>query len=242
MPTRRAPGASLPPRPERARQERVREWLAAEGCEAAVIVDLEGLRDRSLRYLSGHVGDALLFLFSAVRETLLIPWDLPLAQRLSCVDRLTAFERYERSVLLAVTEVLTEHRVRRVELSGKLPFPLVDRLKAALPQTEIPPAPQSTRGEAAVAQEDAPAPGTGEPFGSSSGSGAGRRWSTFCSRYRKPQRAYVARRLAETGKRAASGSSRSNWSRQAFSRSILCVVTSAPSDNGSSLMNATARR
>lgn len=123
------------PRPERSRQERVREWLAAEGCDAAVIVDLESLRDRSLRYLSGHFGDALLFLLG--RETLLVPWDLPLAQRLACVDRLTAFERYERSVLVAVTEVLSEQRVRRVELSGKLPFPLVDRLKAALPQTEI---------------------------------------------------------------------------------------------------------
>jgi small-conductance mechanosensitive channel len=38
--------------------------------------------------------------------------------------------------------------------------------EAAAPAA-IPPAPQSTRGEAAVAQEDAPAPGTGEPFGAS---------------------------------------------------------------------------
>jgi len=121
-----------------------------------VLVDFEGLRNRSLRYLCGHPADALLFLFPArtggaegagganggqgaagAGESLLVAWDLPLAQRLACVDGGIAYEDYDRSLHQAVTTVLAERGVRSAELSGGLPFPLVQGLQAALPAVEI---------------------------------------------------------------------------------------------------------
>jgi Xaa-Pro dipeptidase len=127
----------------RARQQRVYQWLAGRACGAAVLVDFEGMRDRSLRYLSGHVGDALLFLFGAeaaeggAGESLLVPWDLPLAERLATVDRLVAYQEYDRRLEKALEAILTARGVGSVELTGRLPFPLVERLKAALPAVKL---------------------------------------------------------------------------------------------------------
>ncbi|MFC5380297.1 mechanosensitive ion channel family protein [Aquipuribacter nitratireducens] len=57
------------------------------------------------------------------------------------------------------------------------PSPPARRRTGPVPTTgdDIPPAPQSTRGEADVAQEDAPEPGQGEPFGASETAGPGER-------------------------------------------------------------------
>jgi Xaa-Pro dipeptidase len=131
----------------RARQRRVYQWLADGGRTAAVLADFEGMRDRSLRYLSGHVGDALLFLFLSeavpsgeslpAGESLLIPWDVPLAERLATVDRLTAYQEYDRRLENALATVLRSREVHSVELTGRLPFPLMERLQAALPEVEL---------------------------------------------------------------------------------------------------------
>jgi Xaa-Pro dipeptidase len=116
----------------RARQRRVAEHLAEIGIEAAVLVDLEGHRNRSLRYLCGHPQDALLFLFAS-GDTLLLPWDVTLARRLAVVGAIKAFEEYGRSEEKAIRSVLADAAVASAELPGTLAYPLVESLKSSLP-------------------------------------------------------------------------------------------------------------
>jgi Xaa-Pro dipeptidase len=83
----------IDPQTYRLRQQRIFDTLSQRQIEAAVIVDLEGLRNQSLRYLCGQPGDALLFLFAGA-ESLLVPWDAPLARSLATADTLIPYEQF----------------------------------------------------------------------------------------------------------------------------------------------------
>jgi Xaa-Pro dipeptidase len=120
----------------RGRQRRLCEYLGDHDLEAAVLVDLEGSRNRSVRYLCGHPQDALLFLFAS-GDTLLLPWDLPMAERHAVVGSCTPFEAYGRSEETAIRSVLADVGVRSAELPGTLAYPLVEALKASLPGTAL---------------------------------------------------------------------------------------------------------
>ncbi len=120
----------------RSRQRRLCSYLAENDTEVGVILDFEGLRNRSLRYLCGHPADGVLFVFAQGR-TLLVAWDVPLAESMATVDDLIAYERYGRTELEALRRVLEENKVARAELSQVLPYPLVDRLKRALSAVQL---------------------------------------------------------------------------------------------------------
>jgi Xaa-Pro dipeptidase len=126
----------IDPQAYRLRQQRIFHYLSEKQTEAAVIVDLEGLRNQSLRYLCGQPADALLFLF-ARGESMLVPWDVPLARSLATADELIPYERYERSLYTCIKSIVQERRVRRIDLSAALPYPLVQALLGALPETAI---------------------------------------------------------------------------------------------------------
>ena len=120
----------------RLRQQRLYSYLREKDCEVGVILDFEGQRNRSLRYLCGHPADALLFLFAS-GESLLVPWDVPLARSLATADRLIAWEAYRRSDFEALRSIIEEARVSKVELSAFLHYPLVERLREALPGVQV---------------------------------------------------------------------------------------------------------
>lgn len=120
------------PQMYRLRQRRVFDYLSESRLETGVIVDLEGLRNRSLRYLCGQPGDALLFLF-ARGESLLVPWDVPLARSLATTDELIPYERYGRSLFACIKSVVRERGAGGIELSAALPYPLVRALVESLP-------------------------------------------------------------------------------------------------------------
>jgi Xaa-Pro dipeptidase len=120
----------------RARRDRVASWLRERDIDAAVLADFEGLRNASLRYLTGHPMDALLLL-SCTAEALLVARDLPLAQRRAQVEELLPYGRFDRSVYGTLKELMSERGIRRAELSGAFPFPLVQELSQALPRTEL---------------------------------------------------------------------------------------------------------
>ncbi|MCK5007350.1 MAG: aminopeptidase P family protein, partial [Spirochaetales bacterium] len=94
------------------------------------------LRNQSLRYLSGQPADALLFLF-AKGESLLVPWDLPMARTLATADQLIPYETYSRSIFDCIKTIFQEGHIGRAELSGILSYPLVKALKEALPGVEM---------------------------------------------------------------------------------------------------------
>jgi Xaa-Pro dipeptidase len=128
--------------PYGARRERLASWLGEQGLAAAVLADFEGLRSASLRYFTGHPMDALLVI-EPTGQALLVAWDVPLAERRACVERIEPYTRFGRSLPRAIRELLSEPsfgggRARaRVELSGVLPFPLVRELEQDLPRLEL---------------------------------------------------------------------------------------------------------
>ena len=61
-----------------------------------MLADFEGLRNASVRYLTGHPMDALLVL-AASGEALLVPWDVPLAERRARVEEILPYTRFGRS-------------------------------------------------------------------------------------------------------------------------------------------------
>ncbi|KKL18338.1 hypothetical protein LCGC14_2476510, partial [marine sediment metagenome] len=83
------------------RQQKIYSYLRKEGLDIAVLADLEGRRNPSIRYLTGHPADALLFLSSG-GECFLFPWDENLAAELSSVDKIIPYNSYKRSYSLAV--------------------------------------------------------------------------------------------------------------------------------------------
>jgi len=115
----------------RNRQMRISEYLNAEGTDAGVIVDFEGLRSRSLRYLCGQPSDALLFLF-ADGKSLLVPWDVPLSRSLATADETIAYETFSRREAVCIQAIVRDRGIRRIELPGYFPYPLIRTLKRAL--------------------------------------------------------------------------------------------------------------
>ena len=120
----------------RSRQQQICDYLGAESFDVGVILDFEGLRNHSLRYLSGQPEDALLFLF-AKGESLLVPWDVPLARSLATADKLIPYETYGRSIFECIKAILQERHIGRAELSGILSYPLVKAMKEALPGVKM---------------------------------------------------------------------------------------------------------
>ena len=121
----------------RKRQEKIFSYLQSRGCDAAVLADFEGLRNRSLRYLCGHPQDALLFLF-AKGKSVLVPWDIHLAETWAHVDTFLPYTEYKRSLAQAVESIILQQGgIRTVELSGKFFYPEVNLIASSLGGIEL---------------------------------------------------------------------------------------------------------
>jgi Xaa-Pro dipeptidase len=129
-----------------ARQARAAEWMTRSGVYAAVLEDFEGQRSSTVRWLSGHPMDALLFLFSS-GKTVLVPWDVNMARERSRVGRIVPYTDFRRSFKEAVTTVLRENGVeaavggprarRKVEFPSRTSHLRFLELTEELPGAEI---------------------------------------------------------------------------------------------------------
>lgn len=115
----------------RSRLQAVLSYLEGQELDAVLLIDLEGQRDRSVRYLCGNPRDALLIVTAAGRSVL-VPWDVPLAERTASVDRIAPFTDYGRSLTAAARTLLAAEGCARVEVSGKLSYPQVGLLRQEL--------------------------------------------------------------------------------------------------------------
>ena len=128
------------------RDWRAAEWMARNGIYAAVLEDFEHQRNSTVRWLSGHPMDALLFVFSPGR-TVLVPWDINVASERSVVEQVIPYTEFKRSFKDAVTGVLKANGVeaavggprarRKVELSERTTHLRFLELKKDLPGSEI---------------------------------------------------------------------------------------------------------
>lgn len=118
------------------RQERLSAWLAESGIFACVIDDFEGLRASSLRWLSGHPMDAILFVFASGR-TVLVPWDQNLAREMSVVDQIIPYTDFKRSFREAIVAVLAQGGGAKIEFSSHTTFLRHRQLLEDLPHAEV---------------------------------------------------------------------------------------------------------
>lgn len=110
----------------KARREKLAATLAERGMAIAVIEDTEGRRDPSIRYLSGHPGDALLFVTADARS-LLVAWDVNMAAKMASVDQTAPYTDFGRSPFNAVAGALERLGIPKgstVDLPSSTPYPL----------------------------------------------------------------------------------------------------------------------
>ncbi len=123
----------------RARQAGLASWLSAAGIAACVIDDAENLRTSSLRWLSGHPMDGVLFVFASGRSVL-VPWDVNTAAERAVVDQVIPSADFKRSFDLAVTGVLRDNGVSagaRVEFLSRTSHLRWQDLQRLLPGVEV---------------------------------------------------------------------------------------------------------
>jgi Xaa-Pro dipeptidase len=105
----------------RRRQARLAAWLKEEGVDACVVDDFENQRTSTLRWLCGQPMDAVLFIF-AKGTTVLVPWDVHMANQRSAVDQVIPYTEFKRSFRQAVIGVLEAEGLHRAEARGKVEF------------------------------------------------------------------------------------------------------------------------
>ena len=130
----------------RRRQGRLAAWLAESGIDACIVEDFENQRTCTLRWLCGHPMDGVLFTF-ATGKTVLVPWDVNMANDRSVVDRVIPYTDFKRSFRQAVIAVVQEesggaagapHVARRkLEFMQRTSYLRRQELAADLPETEI---------------------------------------------------------------------------------------------------------
>lgn len=101
------------------RKNRLADFMRQNGISAVVFDDSEEHRDACLRYFCGHVSDGILIIDDEAKSVL-IPWDINLAQHNAFADRVIPFTQYERDTVRAVKAVLSTFRQKRkqtVEIS-----------------------------------------------------------------------------------------------------------------------------
>jgi Xaa-Pro dipeptidase len=101
------------------------EWLIYHEIAAVVFQDSEAKRDPAIRYFTGHPGDALLIL-AANGESVLLPWDEPLAQKKAQVGTVIPYTDYKLQMLQAIKPVLQKIGIpsdTRIDVAPATPHP-----------------------------------------------------------------------------------------------------------------------
>jgi Xaa-Pro dipeptidase len=108
-----------------ARLEKIWDWMSQEGIALVMFEDTEGRRDASVRWLTGHPSDALLFL-SVDRKSLLVPWDMILAKaysRASFIIPYNNFDRISKKAIRGAVEKLKITPGSKIEIPPVTSYP-----------------------------------------------------------------------------------------------------------------------
>lgn len=120
----------------RQRQKTFAQILRDKNIDVAFFEDTEGRRDPSLRYFTGHPSDALLVL-TAEGQSILIPWDVNMAQEMATVDRILPYTDFGRTATNALSQVLKQLELPStvtIELPPSLPYPIYEKYQQAINQ------------------------------------------------------------------------------------------------------------
>lgn len=106
---------------------------------ACVFEDSEENRDANVRYFSGHINDGILIV-SDSGYSVLIAWDVNLAQDNAYVDKIIPFTQYERDNVRAIKAILSTFAPRKkqvVEISPKSSYILFLKIVDALVNWDV---------------------------------------------------------------------------------------------------------
>lgn len=112
------------------RRNKVYGYLDENGIDIFLIEDTEGRRAPSLRYLSGHPNDGLLFLCRRAKAVL-FPWDTAMAAKYAHADEIlpyTSFGRNPHEAIMGFLQREFSGGAPKIALSAAMPYPLVIRL------------------------------------------------------------------------------------------------------------------
>ncbi|MDR0878314.1 MAG: Xaa-Pro peptidase family protein [Treponema sp.] len=107
------------------RRDQIYDWLAREGSAMVLFEDAEGRRDPTVRWLTGHPADALLFL-TADRKSLLVPWDINMAKAYAQADIILPYSEFERrpgAAILGAAEKMKIPPGSKIEIPSVTSYP-----------------------------------------------------------------------------------------------------------------------
>jgi len=114
--------------------ESLLEFLEEKKLDVLMITDYENSRNVNLQYLSGHPTDATILINSS-GETILIPWDVPLAEKHSEVDEIINPANFNFNPSLAIKD-LFENRWKKSSLTigvhSMTTYGLIVKMKAIM--------------------------------------------------------------------------------------------------------------
>jgi len=111
------------------RLEKIAEQMTQEGTALVMFEDTEGRRDSTIRWLTGHPGDALLFIAkedAASTKTLLVPWDIILAKAYAKADMVIPYNDFDRTPLKAIKGAAEKLKISpgsKIEIPPVTPYP-----------------------------------------------------------------------------------------------------------------------
>jgi Xaa-Pro dipeptidase len=109
------------------RLEKIYDWMAQEGIALLMLEDTETRRDQNIRWLTGHPGDALLFL-SAEKKAILAAWDVNLAKLYTAQSSvmIASYNDFDRKPVKAISVIAKKLNLpagSKIEIPPVTPYP-----------------------------------------------------------------------------------------------------------------------
>ncbi len=115
--------------------ESILKFLEEKKIDVLMITDYENSRNVNLQYLSGHPTDATMLINSS-GESILIPWDVPLAEKHSEVDEIINPANFSFNIFLAMKD-LFENRWKKASIAvgvhSTTTYGFIIKMKALIP-------------------------------------------------------------------------------------------------------------
>ena len=121
------------------RRRRLADFMKQNNVSAAVFEDSEEHRDASVRYFCGHISDGILIIDNDAKS-ILIPWDINLANENAFADKIIPFTRYERDNVRAIKAALSAFQKKQklvVEIPPASSYLLFLKIVDALPEWDV---------------------------------------------------------------------------------------------------------
>ncbi|GHU44468.1 Xaa-Pro dipeptidase [Spirochaetia bacterium] len=107
------------------RREKLYEIMSSEKISLVMFEDNEKHRDQSIRWLTGHPGDALLFMNIVDKTSVLVPWDVNMATSHAVIEKIIPYTNYSLDSVKALKGIIGYFKLPvncRIELPLHTPY------------------------------------------------------------------------------------------------------------------------